>query len=152
MAIFIIITIASINIILVCRQNLVLSYSVLTVAIRNPLYVKYVCVCGRVHTPPPHTHNHNCSRAQRELVLVMCPSKENRDLSCFVIQITKSYLRKFQKLHPKVNDKSFKNTVKDWGMVGHSGGVDTGIVNERPAWAIVLDLASKIQNQIHSHL
>lgn len=39
-----------------------------------------------------------------------------------------------------------KNTLKDWGMVRHSGGVDTGIVNERPAWAIVIDLASKIQN------
>lgn len=54
-AIFIIITIACINIILVCRQNLALSYSVLTVAIRNPLYVKCVCagVCAR-----PHTYTH----------------------------------------------------------------------------------------------
>lgn len=111
-----------------------------------------VCVraCARAHTHT-HTLNHNCSRVQRELALVICPSKENRDLSCFMIQITKSYLRKFQKLHRKVNDKCFKNTVKDWGMIGPSGGVDTGIVNERPAWARVLDPASKIQNQIHSH-
>lgn len=103
------------------------------------------CVRSRACTRT-HTLNHNCSRVQRELALVMCPSKEIRDFSCFVIQIPKSYLTKFQKLHRKVNDKCFKNTVKDWDMVRHSGGVDTGIVNKRPAWAIVLDLASKIQN------
>lgn len=33
-------------------------------------------------------------------------------------------------------------------MVRHSGGGDIGIVNERLAWIIVLDFASKTQNEI----